>query len=178
LFHVFKLNIIINFITQVEWHHPCYPEKTLAVAKVYVLHFWSRTRTRLVSGRLARFHKKSMIKISSTEPLQPFLLHYLNLINFLQVIEERSIEIRDHGGFAKMFHEQPKGKLKKRLAFLDLLLNMVEKGQLTLQDVCEETDTLMFEVSNNVIISLIRNWIFYTIYDCYEILYLIISINF
>jgi cytochrome P450 len=64
----------------------------------------------------------------------------LNVIHSFikKVIEERYRELKNEGPTS------PGGSGKKRLAFLDLLIDMAEKNQFTFQDICDETNTFMF----------------------------------
>lgn len=56
-----------------------------------------------------------------------------------KVIEERYNALKNDGTLS------PTGIGKKRLAFLDLLIDMAEKNQLTFSDISDEVNTFMFE---------------------------------
>ncbi len=70
---------------------------------------------------------------------------------FIQVITERQadVERRVHDANTIIDNngdDEPE-KRHQRLAFLDLLLNMVDKGLMPIEDVQSEVDTFMFEVA-------------------------------
>jgi cytochrome P450 family 4 subfamily V len=57
-----------------------------------------------------------------------------------KVIEERYRALKNGDG-----SRTPSGNNRKRLAFLDLLIDMAEKNQLSFVDICDEVNTFMFE---------------------------------
>jgi len=57
-----------------------------------------------------------------------------------KVIEERYRALKNGDG-----NRTPSGNGRKRLAFLDLLIDMAERNQLTFVDICDEVNTFMFE---------------------------------
>lgn len=71
---------------------------------------------------------------------------WLKVLFYFQVIRER-IEERNK------FGNQESVATRKRLAFLDLLLNMQEEHKLTYEDIREEVDTFMFEVESLKLLS-------------------------
>lgn len=70
----------------------------------------------------------------------------MKVLFYFQVIRER-IEERNK------FGNQESVATRKRLAFLDLLLNMQEEHKLTYEDIREEVDTFMFEVESLKLLS-------------------------
>lgn len=65
----------------------------------------------------------------------------------LQVIVARRKMLQEAGGIEKLMEKKQAGGTHTRLAFLDLMLGMVEKGELDLEGLEEETNTFTFEVT-------------------------------
>ena len=65
-----------------------------------------------------------------------------------QAIEKRKALIKDAGGFDKFMEQKTEATGHRKMAFLDLMLQMVEKGDLDRAGLQEEVDTFVFEVSN------------------------------
>lgn len=65
------------------------------------------------------------------------------------MISDRIVELQSLAEANKVSLENLEQKIaaNRRLAFLDLLILMKDKNQLTLEDIREEVDTFMFEVS-------------------------------
>jgi hypothetical protein len=69
-------------------------------------------------------------------------------VNILKVIDNRE---KEHASGAIVVTDgelqgNDDGTGKRRLAFLDLLLDMKRKGEMSVGEVREQTDTFMFEV--------------------------------
>lgn len=69
------------------------------------------------------------------------------MLSLLQVIVARRQMLQEAGGIEKLMEKKQAGGTHTRLAFLDLMLGMVEKGELDLEGLEEETNTFTFEVS-------------------------------
>ncbi|KFD57384.1 hypothetical protein M514_01895 [Trichuris suis] len=90
-----------------------------------------------------------------------------------KVIRERREEVQRLGGWTKVLNRELSSydfdmcSQKRRLAFLDLLLQMTEQGNLTDQDVREEVDTFMFEGHDTT--STAMNWFLHLVGCCPDI---------
>ena len=68
------------------------------------------------------------------------------MVIFFQVIKEKIKSKKDKKGLQNQDIVP-----RKRLAFLDMLIDSVESGDIDIEGLREEVDTFMFEVSRNII---------------------------